>query len=90
MKKQANKRQPERSFSVGDMVYMQLQPYIHSSVVHKANQKVGFMYFGPFPILQRVGLVAYKLQPSASSTIHPMVHGLQLKLATGFKGQVNF
>jgi ribosomal protein L21E len=51
MKKQAYKKRFEHSFSVGDLVYMKLQPYIQSSVVHRANQKLGFKYFGPFPIL---------------------------------------
>jgi hypothetical protein len=86
MKKQADKKQFEHSFSVGDLVYMKQQPYIQSSVVHRANQKLEFKYFGPFPILQRVGSMVYKLQLSASATIHPVVHVSQLKLATGFKG----
>jgi hypothetical protein len=37
MKKQADKRRSEHAFSVGDLVYMKLQPYVQSSVVHRAN-----------------------------------------------------
>jgi hypothetical protein len=33
MKKQADKKRLEREFSVGNMVYMKLQPYIQSSVM---------------------------------------------------------
>jgi hypothetical protein len=68
---------------------MKLQPCVQSFVVHRANQKSGFKYFGPYPVLQRVGSMTYKLQLPTSSAIHPMVHVSQPKLATGFKGQVS-
>jgi hypothetical protein len=67
------------------MVYMKLQPYIQSSVVSRANQKLSFKFFGPFRVLQRIGKVAYRLQLSESSSVHPMVHVSQLCLAAGFK-----
>jgi hypothetical protein len=41
MKKKADKKWPEHSFSVGNLVYMKLQPYVQTSVVHRANQKLG-------------------------------------------------
>jgi hypothetical protein len=61
MKKKADKKWPEHSFSVGNLVYMKLQPYVQTSVVHRANQKAGIKYFGPFPVLQLVSSVVYKL-----------------------------
>jgi hypothetical protein len=67
------------------MVYMKLQPYIQSSVVSRANQKLSFKFFGPFRVLQRIGKVAYRLQLSESSSVHSMVHVSQLCLAAGFK-----
>jgi hypothetical protein len=70
MKKQANMKWSEREFDVGDVVYMKLQPYVQSSVMPRANQKLSFKYFRPFQILERVGSVAYRLQLPAHSSIH--------------------
>jgi hypothetical protein len=89
MKKQTDKKRSERSFSVSDLVYMKLQLYVQSSVLHKVNQKLGFKYFGPFCVLEQVGSVAYRLQLPAHSATHPLVHVSQLWLAEGFKGQVS-
>jgi hypothetical protein len=81
MKVQADKKRYERSFQIGDMVYVRLQPYVQSSLAHRANQKLVFRFFGPFKVLSTVGSVAYKLELSASSTIHPVFHVSQLKRA---------
>jgi ribosomal protein L21E len=61
MKKQAVKKRSERKFSVGDMVYMKLQPYIQSSVMPRANQKLCFKFFGAFQVVEKIGKVAYQL-----------------------------
>jgi ribosomal protein L21E len=37
MKRQADKRRSERSFAVGDKVFLKLQPYVQSSVAHRAH-----------------------------------------------------
>jgi hypothetical protein len=89
MKHQADKNRSEREFSVGGMVYMKLQPYVQSTVMSRANQKLSFKYFGPFCVLERVGAVAYRLQLPENCQIHPVVHVSQPKLAYGFKGVVS-
>lgn len=61
MKHQADKKRSERSFSVGDYVYLKLQPYVQSSLAPRAHQKLSFRYFGPHKILDKIGAVAYKL-----------------------------
>jgi hypothetical protein len=48
MKKQADRRCSEHEFSIGVMVYMKFQPYIHSLVMPRMNQKLCFKFFGPF------------------------------------------
>jgi len=81
MKTQADKSRTERSFSVGTWVYLKLQPYVQSSVAARANQKLAYRFFGPYQIIDKIGSVAYKLKLSDSSSIHPVFHVFQLKLA---------
>lgn len=61
MTAQANKKRLERTFEVGDQVYLRLQPYVQRSLLPRSSQKLSFKYFGPYVILQRVGNVVYKL-----------------------------
>lgn len=86
MKHMADKKRSFREFSLGDWVYVKLQPYVQSSVAVRANHKLAFKYFGPFRVVQLVGAVAYKLQLPPSSAIHPVFHVSQLKAAKGFPG----
>jgi hypothetical protein len=81
MKHQADRNRQERTFQVGDWVYVKLQPHVQQSVTRRSNQKLSYKYFGPYLILQAVGKVAYKLQLPSSSQIHPVLHVSQLKKA---------
>lgn len=79
MKAQADKNRSERSFEVGDKVYLKLQPYVQNSVAYRIIQKLSFRYYGPFEVLQKIGAVAYKLNLPQDSRIHLVVHVSQLK-----------
>lgn len=79
MKHQFDKHRSKRTFQVGDLVFVKLQPYVQSSITSRANQKLGFRYFGPYCILSRIEATAYKLQLLASSSFHPVFHVSQLK-----------
>ena len=83
MKRQADKHRSERSFAVGDWVFLKVQPYVQSSLARRANQKLAFWFFGPYQILERIGAAAYKLALPSSSSIHPVFHVSQLKVSHG-------
>ncbi|XP_026396929.1 uncharacterized protein LOC113291634 [Papaver somniferum] len=61
MKWFADKKRTDRSFEVGDLVYLKLQPYRQTSIALRNNFKLYDRYYGLFPILQKIGQVDYKL-----------------------------
>ena len=81
MKTQANKSRSELHFSIGDWVYLKLQPYVQASLAPRSNQMLAFKFFGPFQVVSCIVNVAYKLLLPDTSTIHPIFHVSQLKTA---------
>ncbi|MCI28892.1 transposon TF2-1 polyprotein, partial [Trifolium medium] len=61
MKKFADSKRRFAEFQIGDMVLVKLQPYRQHSIALHRNKKLSMWYFGPFPVIERVGQVAYKL-----------------------------
>lgn len=80
-KVQADKRRSHRDFSVGESVYLKAQPYVQTSLAPLSSNKLSFKYFGPFPILDKIGTTAYHLKLPDHCMIHPVFHVSQLKLA---------
>jgi len=83
MKKYADSHRTERSFEIGDMVFLRLQPYRQISVGGKRSQKLSPLFYGPYRILQKIGSVAYKLELPTEARIHPVFHVSQLKKKLG-------
>jgi hypothetical protein len=68
MKQKTNQHHSERSFEVGDWVFLRLQPYKQLSLKQaKKDNKLSPKYFGPYKVLQNIGTMAYKLELPASS-----------------------
>ncbi|KAK9681875.1 hypothetical protein RND81_10G034000 [Saponaria officinalis] len=83
MRQQADKNRSDRSFEVGEYVYLKLQPYRQSSVHYKTNQKLAKRFYGPYMILEKVGQVAYKLKLPPGARIHHTFHVSLLKKHQG-------
>ena len=71
----------ERTFEVGDLVYLRLQPYRQASIKRSGAEKLQPRFFGPYRINRKIGAVAYELEPPPGSRIHNVFHVSCLKKA---------
>jgi hypothetical protein len=60
MKLAANAKRSARTFQVGELVLLKLQPYALSTVVNRPCQKLAMKYFGPYKVLEQIGTSTYK------------------------------
>jgi hypothetical protein len=78
-KNYADKRRKTLYFQVEDYVYLKVSPMKGVSRFG-VKGKLAPLYIGPFPILERYGPVAYRLQlPETLSVVHNVFHVSQLK-----------
>lgn len=59
-------------------MHLKLQLYRHVSVAVRPFNKLAVKYFGPYPTVAKIGVVAYRLMP-ADVLIHPTFRVSQLK-----------
>jgi len=83
IKQQADKHRTERVFTVGDMVYLKIQPYRHTSLSLHNCIKLHSKFYGPFRVLEKIGNTAYKLLLLDGCQLHPAFHVSQLKQHIG-------
>ena len=62
---------------------MRLQPYRQLTLRSKGFNKLSRRYYSPFQVLQKLGLVAYKLALPLNCLIHPVFHVSCLKKTLG-------
>jgi hypothetical protein len=79
----ADRHRVERSFQVGDLVFLRLQTYRQSSLKRSGAEKLKPRFYGPYRVIKRVGEVAYELELPKGSKIHNVFHVSCLKKALG-------
>ena len=78
-KSYADSRRKDLEFEVGDKVFLRITP-LKANLMSGKGKKLQPRYVGPYPILQRIGKVAYKLElPNSLSRIHNVFHVSYLK-----------
>ena len=79
MKTQVDSKRREISYAVDDWVYIKLRPYCQHSFSRTKFNKLSKLYYGPFHIIETIGVVAYHLVLPEHSKIHNVFHCSLLK-----------
>ncbi|KAK8948495.1 hypothetical protein KSP39_PZI006255 [Platanthera zijinensis] len=86
--KNANRRRSALEFLVEDHVYLKVSPMVGVKKFGK-NRKLDPRYVGPFEILERIGVSAYRLDlPANFPGVHNVFHVSQLRKCVRSSGQL--
>ncbi|PON40467.1 Chromo domain-like, partial [Parasponia andersonii] len=83
MKHHANEARKDVKFDVGDLVYLKLRPYRLQTLAQRRNEKLAARYYGLYPVVAKVGVVAYHLELPLTAQLRPIFHVSQLCRAIG-------
>ncbi|VFQ66357.1 unnamed protein product [Cuscuta campestris] len=79
MRSQKNQHRRDVSFAVGDLVHLKLCPYRQHSVARPLSSKLDRRYYGPFEVLEHIGVVVYCLRLPEGCRIHDVFRVSLLK-----------
>ena len=83
MKTHADESRSERTFQIGDMVFLKLQPYRQTSLSKGPVPKLSPKFYGLFRVVDKIGKVAYQLELPSYAQIRDIFHVSLLKKAHG-------
>ena len=69
-----DRKRVERSFQIGELLFLRLQPYKQSSLKVSGIEKLKPCFYGPYRVLRRIGEVAYEIEFPENSKIHNVFH----------------
>jgi hypothetical protein len=79
MKHQHDQNRRQVEFQIGDWVWLRLNHRVAVGICSPGQTKLGPKYFGPYAVLEKIGVVAYRLQLPPSAKIHNVFHIVFLK-----------
>jgi hypothetical protein len=82
-KVQAYKHRVDRTFEVGNLVYLRLQPYRQTSIKRSRVEKLQPCFFGPYRVSKRIGALTYEIELPQGRKIHNVFHVSCLKKSLG-------
>jgi hypothetical protein len=83
MKTTYDKHHKDMEFAMGDWVWLHLNHRAATTIREGGHSKLGPKYFRPYQILERIGVVSYKLHLLAKACIHNVFHITFLKKFEG-------